>query len=324
MAIPRIQPYHLHDACPPIQNKVNWKPEPSRCVLLVHDMQNYFVDFYDRSQSPIVDVIEHCQALIKAFEDNGGSVIYTAQPPNQSAEHRALLNDFWGPGLRETTNNSHLARLPADIIEAFSTTNNNIVTKWRYSAFQRTKLEEWMKNNNRDQIIICGVYAHIGILSTCLEGFMRDIQCFFVEDASADFSVEDHRMARAYIASRCGVVTTKDSILKMFEAKTPTLATTTEHTCSKELHKSIANLLHISTQDFSDQDNLMELGLDSIRLMQLIEQWRSGGLDVDFMDLAENPSVQSWSRLLAAKHRENSEKIYSTDNATAMGGHYAL
>ena len=154
MTIPRISAYSLNQVESTFANKVNWKIDAKRAVLLVHDMQNYFVDFYSRNQEPMQ------------------SLLNTAQPPNQKPHDRALLTDFWGAGLTDEDSGTaivdELKPQPADIQ----------YVKWRYSAFQRTPLQEDMLDLGRDQLIICGVYAHIGILSTTLEGFMRIISLF--------------------------------------------------------------------------------------------------------------------------------------------------
>jgi isochorismate hydrolase len=69
-----------------------------------------------------------------------------------------------------------------------------------------------MRAQRRDQLIICGVYAHIGILVTAIEAFSNDIQPFLVADAIGDFSAEFHRMAINYAALRCAVVTTTQEV----------------------------------------------------------------------------------------------------------------
>ncbi|HEY7773713.1 MAG TPA: isochorismatase family protein [Marinagarivorans sp.] len=302
MAIPRILPYSLNAACPPLENRVDWRIDSSRAVLLVHDMQNYFVDFYDRSQAPIKPVIEHCQQLIHHCESVGITTVYTAQPPNQKPQDRALLTDFWGPGLSEQNLASDQAKA-SDIISELAPSPNALqYTKWRYSAFQRTPLEQWMRSHQKDQLIICGVYAHIGILTTCLEGFMRDVQCFVVEDACADFSAADHTMARHYIAGRCGAIVNLEQTVRAI-----TQATTRQNQnnspevfCAASLHRQIAQALQIHPEDFDANDNLMDVGLDSIRLMSLLEHWRNCGAQVDFMDLADEPTVDNWAKVLSA------------------------
>ncbi|MFW5419112.1 acyl carrier protein [Nocardiopsis sp. CNT-189] len=46
-------------------------------------------------------------------------------------------------------------------------------------------------------------------------------------------------------------------------------------------------------------ENLLDLGMDSIRLMSLVESWRTAGAQTDFIELAEEPSIDAWTRLLA-------------------------
>ncbi|HDR9763629.1 TPA: isochorismatase, partial [Burkholderia cepacia ATCC 25416] len=41
--IPSIQPYALPDSSSLPENVVSWRVDPSRALLLIHDMQNYFL-----------------------------------------------------------------------------------------------------------------------------------------------------------------------------------------------------------------------------------------------------------------------------------------
>lgn len=65
-----------------------------------------------------------------------------------------------------------------------------------------------IQSPGRDQLVICGVYAHIGVLATAVESFSNDIETFLLADATADFSQDDHRMTLEYAAKRCAVVIT--------------------------------------------------------------------------------------------------------------------
>ena len=70
-----------------------------------------------------------------------------------------------------------------------------------------------MRARGRDQLLICGVYAHIGCMMTAAEAFQRDIEAFMIADALADFSRADHDLALKWVAGRCGGVLDTDSLL---------------------------------------------------------------------------------------------------------------
>ncbi len=57
MKIPRISPYPMPSVEEFPTNRVNWQIDRTRTVLLIHDMQNYFLNFYDMEESPIPDLI---------------------------------------------------------------------------------------------------------------------------------------------------------------------------------------------------------------------------------------------------------------------------
>ena len=50
MALPTAVRYEMPTEFP--QNRSDWTLDPSRAVLLLHDMQEYFVNAYDRSVDP--------------------------------------------------------------------------------------------------------------------------------------------------------------------------------------------------------------------------------------------------------------------------------
>ncbi|ENW88801.1 MAG: isochorismatase family protein [Candidatus Acinetobacter avistercoris] len=213
MAIPRIASYPMPQSQHFPRNKVNWSLDPGRAVLLVHDLQQYFLDFYDQTQAPIPELIQHCRQLIDQCHKMGIPVYYTAQPGEQSAEHRQLLTDFWGEGLAADPNIVQIipSLQPAE--------QDTVLTKWRYSAFKKSDFEQRIKNAGRDQLIICGVYAHIGCLLTAAEAFMLDMQAFLVGDALADFSLEEHEMALKYATGRCAKVVDTAAILTELETE---------------------------------------------------------------------------------------------------------
>jgi bifunctional isochorismate lyase / aryl carrier protein len=205
--LPRITPYPLPTGFGLSHARVGWRPEPGRAALLVHDMQNYFLaPFGTADQALLARVVDNIATLRKHAHELGIPVIYSAQPGGQSRAERGLLQDFWGDGP------------PADphalaIIDALTPGPDDVrLTKRRYSAFAGTPLAELL--GDRDQLIVTGVYAHIGVLATTMDAFMRDLQPFVVADAVADFSPAHHRDALRHVTDRCGVVATSAELVE--------------------------------------------------------------------------------------------------------------
>ena len=294
MAIPSLSGYPLPKAIP--ENRVNWSVDPQRAVLLIHDMQQYFLNFYNADSELIQTLTRNIQAIKQTCIDAGIPVVYTAQPGDQKQEDRALLTDFWGPGLKADDSMTR-------IFPALAPTEQDIVyTKWRYSAFQRTPLKSMMDETGRDQLIIVGVYAHIGCLQTAAEAFMTDIQAFMVSDAVADFSSDDHDMALNYVAGRCGYVLDKQQLLSQINRADELVGGDFSIPQSQpHLTQQLAALLEVPVDEMTPEDSLLDFGLDSVRMMSLVSDWQQAGLDVSFMELAANPSLQDWWQLIEKK-----------------------
>ncbi|MFF4262507.1 phosphopantetheine-binding protein [Streptomyces virginiae] len=64
------------------------------------------------------------------------------------------------------------------------------------------------------------------------------------------------------------------------------------------LVRDVADVLYTEPSDVSLEEGLIDQGLDSIRLMSLVEKWRAEGARVSFVDLAERPTLRQWAELL--------------------------
>jgi bifunctional isochorismate lyase / aryl carrier protein len=207
--LPAIRPYPMPTVADLPANRVPWRPRPERAVLLVHDMQNYFLRAF--TGAPVPELVANIGRLAASCRALGVPVVFSAQPGGQNAEQRGLQLDMWGRGVgadpRDAAIVEELAPRPED----------TLLTKWRYTAFHRTRLQDLLAETGRDQLVVTGVYAHIGCLMTVTDAFMRDIQAFLVADAVADFSRADHDMALRYAAGRSAVVTTTGALLSTME-----------------------------------------------------------------------------------------------------------
>jgi aryl carrier-like protein len=59
-----------------------------------------------------------------------------------------------------------------------------------------------------------------------------------------------------------------------------------------------AHILAEPAEDIDPAEDLFDRGMDSVRMMSLMERWRAAGAEVEFADLAEQPTIDAWVALL--------------------------
>ena len=82
-----------------------------------------------------------------------------------------------------------------------------------------------------------------------------------------------------------------------------------------EIKEQVKQKLPVA-RDLGDSENLLELGLSSLTIMRLVNQWRKQGVKVSFGSLMENPTLEGWWALIqrsmkkkAGKKRAQESKI---------------
>ncbi len=203
--IPRIPWYPMPTRTTLPANVAQWTVDPARAVLLLHDMQSFFLK---PLASPLRDeLVNNATLLRKQCVDLDIPIAYTAQPGGMTDRQRGLLRDFWGPGM--STEPGERGVVP----ELAPAASDWLLTKWRYSAFHNSDLLARMRSSGRDQLIVSGVYAHVGVLTTALDAFSHDIQPFLVADALGDFTEADHHSTLAYAALCCATVVLTEDVI---------------------------------------------------------------------------------------------------------------
>ena len=181
-----------------------------------------------------------------------------------------------------------------NIIEELTPQEGDIcLGKWRYSAFKKSDFQDRLAQRECDQLIIVGIYGHIGCLSTALEAFMLDIKPFVPIDAIGDFSQEDHLMAMSYIAHRCGFVTDTNQLISALQEKKSIPQT------MSALKQLLGRYVDVPETEIADDIYLPDLGLDSIQVMQIAGHWQNHG--ISYLNLVQNPTPQGWLNLLLAR-----------------------
>ncbi|MGW3865479.1 isochorismatase family protein [Streptomyces sp. NPDC005047] len=206
MSPPAIRSYPMPGRADVPRSQASWDIDPRRAALLVHDMQNHFVAPFTPGRSPVVELVDNIAVLRELAWALGMPVVFSAEPAARRPGQRGLVADIWGPGVGDEPD-------AAAIIHPLTPRpGEHLLANVRPNAFLRSHLGRLLRTEGRDQLIVCGVYAHHGVLLTATDAFMNDIQPFVVADAVADLSAEEHAMALRW-AVRTGVVCTTEALV---------------------------------------------------------------------------------------------------------------
>lgn len=74
-----------------------------------------------------------------------------------------------------------------------------------------------------------------------------------------------------------------------------------------EIKEQIKQKLPVA-RDLGDSENLLELGLSSLTIMRLVNQWRKQGVKVSFGSLMENPTLEGWWALIQRSMKKKAGK----------------
>lgn len=69
----------------------------------------------------------------------------------------------------------------------------------------------------------------------------------------------------------------------------------------ERMRADIAAMLHEEPEAVGDDDNLMDLGVDSMRAMNLVAKWNEAGAGVEFAELAEYVTLAGWWAVVRAR-----------------------
>jgi len=182
--------------------------DPARAALLILDMQEYCLRPFPAGQPPVTDLVGNASRLRRRCAESGIPVSYTSRPDAASQPEGGAWVDFWKP---DTAHRHGFTGVTEPLAPA---PHDRVFTTWRHSAFHAADLAEFLATDGRDQLILCGVYAHVGILVTACDALARDLRVFLVADAVADLSPTHHRLALVQAAQRSAVTPITNTVLE--------------------------------------------------------------------------------------------------------------
>ncbi|GLT17724.1 isochorismatase [Vibrio zhanjiangensis] len=265
-------------------NKTDWQLDSNRTVLLIHDMQHYFVDIYEPDSFLLPTLLGNIAKIKQWAKRKGIPVIYTQITFNTISHTHALIEDFWG--FEEITPCSKM-------ITPFIAPEEGdiVISKSHYSAMQSDELAQHLQELGRDQLLITGLYANLGCRITATDALKKNIQAFMVSDAVADLSYQDHISALSYVANYTGYVINTQTVL---EPK-PVVS-------YQWLYEKVQALMEDSNR-LDPEKNLLNCGFDSGRMKKIASELNRLGVTIDYEELHHEPSIVNWWALLEEKNK---------------------
>lgn len=66
-----------------------------------------------------------------------------------------------------------------------------------------------------------------------------------------------------------------------------------------DLRRDIATILEDpEVLTLASDEDLLDLGIDSMRMMTLVTRWNERGIEVGFVELVEEPTLDDWLQLV--------------------------
>jgi nicotinamidase-related amidase len=165
----QIKNYNIRRALPILE----------KTAMLVIDMQHYFHGLH----APILDNV---LSLIEACRTVQLNIVFTRHGVHDPQHDGGMLATWWDDlilhGSEAWQLDKELKPHPSDLI----------IDKNRYSAFQGTDLNDWLRKNGVEDLIISGVMTNLCCETTARDAFGHDYRVFFVADATATINEELH------------------------------------------------------------------------------------------------------------------------------------
>jgi len=157
---------------------------PGQSALLVLDMQRYFLENSSHAYVPSAQaLIPGIGELIQEYTMRNLPVILTRHL--NSAQNAKLMARWWKELIHE-------ANPLSEIIEELHVSKGIVLKKSQYDAFYDTSLEDILKKNRVNQVVICGVMTHLCCETTARSAFMRGFEVFFTVDGTATYNENFH------------------------------------------------------------------------------------------------------------------------------------
>lgn len=162
---------------------------PSKMALINVDMQNAFVEGTPLSAPNGLALLEPVNRLADACRAAGVTVIHTLHVTRADGSNLGTMGELIEPvragyikeGSETAKLHSGVKVGPKDIL----------LYKPRYGSFTGTDLDQVLRSNGIDTIMVTGICTNICCETTAREAGMRDYHVFFLSDGTETFPIGD-------------------------------------------------------------------------------------------------------------------------------------
>jgi gluconolactonase len=206
-------------ASAPAQTRQGLRLDPTRCALIIQDMQNDVVmegGAFAASGSPghcrQQNAIENIRRLADACRSRGVPVIHVwflVEPGAPGVTMNAPLFE----GLLETNAMVRGSWGAAPVAGLEHKAGDHVVEKDRMSAWEGTRLETILKSLRRDVVIVTGAWTNMSIEHTARTGADKGYMMVVPEDSCSTMNAEWHNASINYALQNVSAVTKTDEVI---------------------------------------------------------------------------------------------------------------
>lgn len=189
---------------------------PCHSALIVVDVQNDFCHpdghfaRYGKNIKLCTDIVTNIVGIVNIARNANVKVVWVKATTeiNYLSDSPAWLSIKMRDG--NPPNFTLRGSWGREIVQELKPNNNeNVIDKYRNSAFHKTILDKVLKANNIESLVICGVQTEGCVMATVIDAVMHDYYVGLVEDCVATSNVEMHDVALQFMRSRFKILNVK-------------------------------------------------------------------------------------------------------------------
>ena len=198
--------------------------DPARAALVVVDLQNGFMAPGQPAEiAQAREIVPAVNRLAAATRATGGTVVWIQNTitPESEKSWSVYLGNFadaeWGPRMRRAFTPGDFGHVLYPSLEVRQ--GDLTVRKYRFSALVQgaSDLDGMLRARDIDTLIIVGTATNVCCESTARDAMMLNYKVFFVSDANACRTDEEHNATLAILMGMFADVRSADEIIDLLQ-----------------------------------------------------------------------------------------------------------